>query len=189
MAYRILTPNDFKRMPWKNGQGITYEIDLESHEDQWLWRLSMAEVEKESSFSEFKSFNRWLSVIQGPGVNLNQISLPLHRIHFFHGETPIQCTLKKGKVTDLGIIFDREKVSAQMDFYSLSKGQTEISIEYLYPLNFIFLCSGKLKIDSLELRPQHCLKIDCTSSLKLDTQGEACQFYLIKILSHFRRDK
>ncbi len=57
MAFRIIAPDSFRRMPWKNGGGETIEImafpegaDLAGFE----WRVSMAKVAGDGPSRSFK---------------------------------------------------------------------------------------------------------------------------------------
>jgi uncharacterized protein len=58
LGIRLLQPGDYRRMPWKNGQGTTTEIAV-SPKDAGLegksfdWRVSIATVEKDCEFSRF----------------------------------------------------------------------------------------------------------------------------------------
>jgi uncharacterized protein len=53
MNMRVLTPSDYKRMPWKNGGGETTEIAVfppGASLDAIAWRLSMASVAADGPF-------------------------------------------------------------------------------------------------------------------------------------------
>ena len=72
-ALKILTPDDYRRMPWKNGGGETIEIAVEPEDaglDDFAWRLSMAKVERDGPFSRFPGVDRTLCVLEGEGIRL-----------------------------------------------------------------------------------------------------------------------
>jgi environmental stress-induced protein Ves len=52
-----LTWENYKVMPWKNGLGTTTQLAIFPHKEEFslqtfLWRVSIASVETENSFSE-----------------------------------------------------------------------------------------------------------------------------------------
>jgi hypothetical protein len=105
-------------MLWKNSKGRTAEIDRVPQEKCYLWRLSCATISADGEFSLFPGFDRLLIVISGEGVFLNETKLePLNSFRF-SGERPIDCRLIAGEVVDLGLIFDREKIRAEMVCFS-----------------------------------------------------------------------
>ena len=69
----VLSPNDYRRMPWKNGLGHTMQIathpadaDLAS----FVWRVSVAEVTQDGPFSPFAGVDRTLVLLTGAGMKL-----------------------------------------------------------------------------------------------------------------------
>ena len=53
---RLLTPNDYRSMPWKNGAGRTTEIAVHpagAALDAFAWRVSIADIERDGPFSRF----------------------------------------------------------------------------------------------------------------------------------------
>ena len=101
-------------MPWKNGGGVTEEIDRDPQSDSYHWRLSRACVRGDGPFSEFRGFDRLLVVTEGAGLVLNGVALSSDEILHFAGEEKIDCKLISGEVWDLGLIFDRSRVRADM---------------------------------------------------------------------------
>ena len=50
---RLLAPAASRRVPWKNGLGVTLEVatDAVSAGGEWTWRLSIADVPSRAPFS------------------------------------------------------------------------------------------------------------------------------------------
>jgi uncharacterized protein len=66
-----LTTADYRKMPWANGRGQTFELFRQDYEDgRILVRLSVATVSENGPFSAFPGLNRSLTVIDGPGFDL-----------------------------------------------------------------------------------------------------------------------
>ncbi|MCC7247949.1 MAG: HutD family protein, partial [Lysobacter sp.] len=81
---RLLPAHEYRRERWRNGLGWTREIHRHSAlaakpdgeneatpvGDDWLWRLSIAEVEQEAVFSAFPGIERELILLRGNGMRL-----------------------------------------------------------------------------------------------------------------------
>lgn len=115
MAYRIIAPDDFRRMPWKNGGGETIEIlafpegaDL-AH---FAWRVSMAKVAGDGPFSRFEGIDRTLTVLDGGRLGLafpdRTIMLdPASDPFVFAGDDACQGTVPDGPIVDLNVMTRR----------------------------------------------------------------------------------
>lgn len=101
-------------MPWKNGGGKTLEIFCLPTLDRksFLFRISMADVEMDSPFSNFPNIDRTLFLVSGEGLILknSKKEIPLIEkwkpIHF-SGEDKIDCHLVNGPCKDFNIMVDR----------------------------------------------------------------------------------
>src|SRR4029077_2512621 len=70
---RLLTPNDYRSMPWKNGAGRTTEIAVHppgAALDAFAWRVSIADVEQDGPFSRFPGIDRTIVLLGGSGMRL-----------------------------------------------------------------------------------------------------------------------
>jgi uncharacterized protein len=120
MAVRIVLPDAFQVMPWRNGGGITWEIargrlGSEAADDrEWDWRLSLAEIASDGPFSVFPNVDRLLTVLSGEGLALSlgvapeRIMRPLDAIAF-PGEVSVVCRLLAGPTRDLNLMVDRRR--------------------------------------------------------------------------------
>ena len=116
---RIIPPSQFKTTPWKNLGGITHEIAKEETADGLIWRLSVAEVDTDGPFSQFDGLTRVLTVIEGAGLKLIHPdgiieALPGRPVRF-SGDLPVNGQRIDGKVRDLNVIFDANKVAVTVD--------------------------------------------------------------------------
>jgi environmental stress-induced protein Ves len=118
---RKWTKRDYKAMPWKNGGGSTTELAIfpqGANLDDFVWRLSTANVNASGPFSHFAQIDRSLAILSGAGlilhgdseqsastsVTLTQQSMPYR----FSGETPINAELIAGPVLDLNLMTRRD---------------------------------------------------------------------------------
>lgn len=91
---RHLHAHEAQRIRWRNGLGWTREIHVEPAvgADDWIWRLSIAEIEQPAAFSRFEGVERELMLRSGDGLTLRfddgQVSelLPPHARLRFGGE-------------------------------------------------------------------------------------------------------
>lgn len=181
MPIKKISTKDFTLMPWKNGQGLTEQIDLKTQNGKWLWRVSMAYIEKENSFSHFPKYNRLLTVIDGSGFYLNQTFYKQNQIHFFHGEDSIACQPLNGTVKDLGIIFDRDLISVTMDYLKLT--DSTIILNNLLTTNYLYCKNGTATVANQQIADGEFLKMEDISIIELSAIKKDSEFFLIKILS------
>ncbi len=118
MTVAVLTPDQFKTQPWKNGRGTTHEVMIEppeaTVETGFIWRLSIADVKVDAPFSEFPGCDRTMVVFDGMGMILE---FPMGRreqvepfgVFRFPGEVPCTGKLIDGPVSDLNAMTLRLK--------------------------------------------------------------------------------
>jgi environmental stress-induced protein Ves len=113
---RILRAADHRRMPWKNGGGITTEIAVfpdGAGLDAFQWRISMATVAADGPFSLFPGVDRTLSILEGGGIKLAvegqpDVTLtPASPPHSFPADRPASAGLLSDPVCDLNVMTRR----------------------------------------------------------------------------------
>ncbi|HAZ13727.1 MAG: hypothetical protein A2X86_16605 [Bdellovibrionales bacterium GWA2_49_15] len=150
---RILKSKDYTRLPWKNGLGYTEQIVIHPGESDFasgdfLWRLSTAPVNSPGPFSLFPEHERFLTIIQGSGIELShgqkKISLPAFTPYQFSGALETSCELPFGPVVDLNFFWRPEKSSVHFEIVNFQKGE-----EFLWApeglTNFLFLAEGRVQ--------------------------------------------
>lgn len=108
---------DVKPQPWKNGVGVTRELLAWPSADDWVMRLSIADIERDGPFSAFVGIDRWFAVLAGNGVRLGAPPKAIVRgdeaLHFDGALTP-DCTLIDGPTRDLNLMIRRDAASGGM---------------------------------------------------------------------------
>ncbi|KAA0596517.1 environmental stress-induced protein Ves [Azospirillum lipoferum] len=109
-----LTPADHRRVPWKNGGGVTTELAVEPAADgRFVWRVSIADVVEPGPFSAFPGYDRLIAVVEGEGMRLSVDGEPpverrrLDPAFAFPGEAPVWCEPIAGPIRDVNLILDR----------------------------------------------------------------------------------
>jgi environmental stress-induced protein Ves len=118
----VLAPADYRRMPWKNGGGHTWEIAADppgSDLASFAWRVSVAAVERDGPFSPFPGVERTLVLLAGHGMRLSGTGAPVElQAPFepvtFAGEAAIDCALVDGPTRDFNLMVRRSCASAQL---------------------------------------------------------------------------
>lgn len=107
----VLRQADYMPMRWKNGAGTTLEIAVRGRNGEpFDWRLSMALVERDSTFSSFEGYQRHTALVDGPGFELlgaDGASLAftsVGQVHAYAGAVPWSCRLRGGATWDLNLI-------------------------------------------------------------------------------------
>jgi environmental stress-induced protein Ves len=120
MTGRVLRPDDYQVMPWKNGGGTTTEIwKASSLAGEMLWRLSIADVASDGSFSLFPGIDRWIMVIEGNGMELMVEGQDVRRLHQFEpfafsGDDNTGCRLIEGSIRDFNLMVARSYGSGSL---------------------------------------------------------------------------
>ena len=139
--------------PWKNGGGKTKEIAIfpsasSVAENNFLWRLSEAEIQQDGEFSSFPGIDRFLSLLEGARLELqhgpHRSSLATGDIASFSGDELTKASLPAGPVQELGLIFRRGLVQAKMkEIPFLGKAR---SFSLNAKTNFFIAAAGRFQL-------------------------------------------
>lgn len=130
MMLKHLPQDQFLRMPWKNGGGETIEIAAfpeGASLDDFLWRVSMAQVAATGPFSIFPGIERTLSVLEGDGIDLDFTGRGLVRLegesapYTFPADIPVGGIVSGAGITDLNVMSRRGKARHFVSRLSLSE--------------------------------------------------------------------
>ena len=110
-------------MPWKNGGGTTAEVAVfppDAGMNDFVWRVSIADVRDAGPFSDFRRVDRILSVLEGelalavddaPERRLTAADAPL----FFPADVPTWGGPIDGEVRDLNVMVRRHLCRAGVE--------------------------------------------------------------------------
>ncbi len=120
--HRVLSPADYRRMPWKNGGGHTSEIAVHPEgagTAAFVWRVSVADVAQDGPFSRYPGVDRTLVLLAGNGVRLEGAGDPLDlRTPYepvrFTGEAELDCVLTDGPVRDFNLMVRRDAATGEI---------------------------------------------------------------------------
>ena len=115
---------DLKAVPWKNGLGITREIAVEpkgATMDDFVWRVSIADVDTASPFSRFPGVDRTIVLLEGDGFTMTLDGEGVHplttacRPFAFAGEAAVEVTLAGGATRDFNLMVRRNAALGAID--------------------------------------------------------------------------
>lgn len=118
-----LDPSSYRRVPWKNGRGVTMDIAFERE----VWRFSRTPITEPGPFSDHAGLDRLLVLVAGSGLVLEtpggeiDARRPFRPVRFA-GETPVVSRLEAGPVEVVNLLGDRSRVA--IDLAVLDAGGT-----------------------------------------------------------------
>ncbi|MBZ5714909.1 HutD/Ves family protein [Nannocystis pusilla] len=106
-----------RRVRWKNDLGWTTELAVRPDgASEFDWRVSIAEVDADCTFSNFPGIDRSVLVLSGPGFDLHVDGEPPAPLrlggpaHAFSGDRTTSCTLVGGPTRDFNVMTRRGRV-------------------------------------------------------------------------------
>ena len=121
-----LRRSDVRRVPWKNGRGVTEELAIWPEDAQvdrggFTWRISKASIAGPGPFSSFPGYERILVVVEGRALVLTHgTDAPRARLrplepYLFSGDWRTEAELPEGPVVDLNVIVRCGRCSAGVE--------------------------------------------------------------------------
>jgi uncharacterized protein len=157
--FKITTAKDFIRKPWKNGGGMTEELLVFPDSGEFLWRMSVASIDRSGPFSLFKGYSRILIPLEGSIQVTHQgwepKDLPVMQPYKFEGDWQTDCKLQSKRARDFNVIFKTGEVRAQVQVIvagekrSLPAGSGRV---------FVYSVTGNTVLRSpMQTLPEHTL--------------------------------
>jgi environmental stress-induced protein Ves len=146
-----LTAADARRVPWRNGRGVTHELALwpehaRFEELDFEWRISSSAVDADGPFSKFAGFERVLVVTTGEGLILHhgdrahRARLRTLEPYRFSGDWPTEAELSRGRVDDFNVLYRRARWRADVQAIRLGRRRARETIGARHA--FVHVVSG-----------------------------------------------
>jgi uncharacterized protein len=121
---RVLRFEQHRRMPWRNGGGVTYEVAASpagNDLSEFDWRISIAEVQGGGPFSVFPGIDRTIILVEGEWMALT-VDGQRHRFGLrepfrFDGGAETVCEVA-GPSRDLNVMTRRGRATASVAIVS-----------------------------------------------------------------------
>lgn len=185
--FTLISPQQFKQIPWKNGKGMTTELAISEGGDlaDFDWRLSIASVVENGAFSNFSGIQRYLFLLDGNGVNLehhytenNKKEVSNHFLSsaldlaVFDGGWQTEASLINGPITDFnlmvkqGVFTIETQVLTEVELVKTEQTRNQSIKNFpLADINFVYVVKGDCQIVATDeqrfsLETGHLLKIE-----------------------------
>jgi environmental stress-induced protein Ves len=125
-AGRILRGDALVPVPWRNGLGITREIAAMppgAGPDDFLWRVSLADVVGPAPFSRFPGVDRCIVLLDGAGFRMTLDGAQVHELttpcapFAFPGEAEVAVTLAGGPTRDFNLMLRRGRATGSVEVW------------------------------------------------------------------------
>lgn len=133
-----------RRVRWKNDGGWTTELAVRPEgAGEFDWRVSVAEVDADCTFSHFPGVDRSILVLAGAGFDLHvdgEAPAHLHLggpAHAFSGDRGATCTLVGGPTRDFNVMSRRGRVR-----HVLARSQAPATLERRPGLTWVVYVAG-----------------------------------------------
>jgi environmental stress-induced protein Ves len=119
----IIRLQDRPSQPWKNGMGSTRELAVQrssAGSDDFLWRVSIAEVDSAAPFSSFPGIERQIVLLDGNGFRMTLDDGHVHALvtpfepFAFPGEAKVSVDLIGGSTRDFNLMLRRAQASGDI---------------------------------------------------------------------------
>ncbi|OYR13887.1 hutD family protein [Brucella grignonensis] len=186
----ILKAENHRRMPWKNGGGVTVEIAVHpegASVDNFDWRISTATVANDGPFSIFPGIDRTLSVLEGNGIVLNvegtdTLLTTTTEPFSFAADAKSGARLIDGTIIDLNVMTRRGRFNHRVKRLAVSDS---VIVEPIDELMLIFCAEGSLdlKTDSgiTHLNLHDCSIMSEKTQIPIELNGKGIA-YMIAIM-------
>ncbi|HET6552574.1 MAG TPA: HutD family protein [Dyella sp.] len=116
MSFHIIRVADTQPQSWKNGMGTTREIarfPANAGSEDFLWRVSVAEVSSAAPFSAFPGIDREIVLLEGDGFTMTLDGAHEHALvvpfepFAFPGEARVDVAMAGGATRDFNLMIRR----------------------------------------------------------------------------------
>jgi environmental stress-induced protein Ves len=152
----IIRAQDCPPQPWKNGLGTTREIAVHpagAGGDDFLWRVSIAEVDSAAPFSSFAGIDRHIALLDGAGFTMTLDDGRNHALttpfapFAFAGEARVAVALADGPTRDFNLMVRRARALGEVKVWQQPG---------TYPLDptivLVYAARGEIDTDAGTLR-------------------------------------
>ncbi|HXK49058.1 MAG TPA: HutD family protein [Clostridiales bacterium] len=186
MEYRIIKPEEYKTMPWKNGKGVTTELFIKNAQatDKYIYRLSMAGVTEDGEFSDFSGYDRTLIMLEGNGIRLHHSDGTMNELRttsdiaLFSGDEETHAELVNGPIKDFNVMTLRERCVSDVKIMSCGKISAAKKELLIYALSDTVIVHKDRKTD---LTKNYLLYVSGSEN-DLEVEGNIISVSIVKIV-------
>lgn len=164
---------DYRIQRWKNGQGETREIAIDSESDPFRWRISRAVIPSSGPFSSFPGYQRTLVILSGGPVSLvhdgkkERRLLPLVSYSFKGDWETSANTILPAEDFNVFALEGKSKAGVYPTYFSSSE---DMQFPIAAQEHFIFCAQGR--VDVLEPNTQKSLVLETGETFRLSRKSK-----------------
>jgi environmental stress-induced protein Ves len=152
---RVIGPEEYRAMPWKNGGGVTTEIWASPPSGAFDWRVSIATVDADGPFSTFTGYERYIMTLTGEGMVLDiegrgKFALEPLKPFSFSGDAQVHGSLMRGAVLDFNLMVRRDFGSGKL---RLTDGKAGDKLGSEKSLHLTYVLQGACEAEGRQLEP------------------------------------
>lgn len=149
--------------PWKNGGGITRELacfPAGASMSDFIWRVSIADVEQSGPFSSFPGIERIITLLDGDGMQLQFENGARHDLtttlapYAFRGEDALHAQLAGSPSRDFNLMWRRDAARGNVE---VLRDKTSIATD---ATTLIFCATGAWQVGEHHLQQGDTLMIE-----------------------------
>lgn len=180
--FTALSPEAFRRTPWKNGGGVTVDIAdayrpgaVEGGWEGMIWRFGRTSISIAAHFSDLTGYERMQIVVAGSGLVLEtptgeiDVRRPFTPVRF-DGGTPIVSRLENGPVEVVNLMADRTLCDID-----LTVTQKDGALDLAAGAHVIYAAQAPIAATmaglSISVPPLHALRFDTHEATRLTVQS------------------
>jgi uncharacterized protein len=180
----ILRAQDYRVMPWKNGQGATREIAVHPEGaslDNFMWRVSLAQVNAPGPFSLFRDCDRILCVVKGGPLYLSvggaqPVRLEIDTPFNFAADVKTEATALEDRVLDFNVMVRRGCYRASIECY-----REPLNLPASSHVRFVFVKEGSARTAGEPLRYGDTLLVG--EEQTLIATGKSTVLYVVTLIA------
>ncbi|CAJ0732977.1 HutD/Ves family protein [Ralstonia mannitolilytica] len=187
---KLIPAHAMRRMPWKNGGGVTTEIAIApagATLENFDWRISTAQVDVAGPFSRFAGIDRSLAVIAGGRLTMHRadgetVSLkPGDAPVRFSGEVDIHATLD-APLSDFNVMTRRGAWAHHVEVITMETGaRRALPVAHPGAQWLVYCVEGALSVGTIEVQPHAAAWLDAPSGSDALIARMASVGYLVSL--------
>ena len=179
MTIKIISPDKYKTLPWKNGLGETTELAISEggNLSNFYWRLSIATVTEDGVFSDFSGYSRNLVLISGQGIRLEHDGHSIDQLDnllamaSFDGGCKTYGKLNLGTIKDFNIMTKTATYHAQVERYLHEQAITLKTDAQYFVYGLSTMTDVSFNDEKMTLPNGHLLAISKENNKKVTIKG------------------
>ncbi len=155
----LIRASDYREAVWKNGGGLSSEIAADDFSPPG-WRVSVARIDRDGPFSDFRGYARTIVALDGGSVTLEvdggSVALALYEPFPFAGEIAVNARLSGGPARDLNVMTQRAEWIHDVEIVSAPARFVLDEDEFA----FVYAIDGTTFVDDESCRSGDTVAID-----------------------------